>query len=151
MQPSASKSTASVGDGSAWTSRRPNRDLLLISCMPLSRGMIETHDVGGSVARFTRDCVSPHPDARHELPVPVRASGQPHNMSERGVAAFWVVSGCSACHFLLPAQAMSLWGFEYRRMMSGTVAEGNGSVMRLENWAQWRRFDGPLISRWRLA
>lgn len=64
----------------------------------------------GSVARFTRDCVPPHPDARHE--VSVRASGQPHNMSERGVAAFWVVSGCSACHFLLPAQALSLVGVQ---------------------------------------
>jgi hypothetical protein len=36
------------------------------SCMHLSRGMIETHNVGGRLLVSPETCVPPHPDARHD-------------------------------------------------------------------------------------
>lgn len=152
MQPSGpSKSTASVGHGSAWISQRPNRDLLLISCMPLYRGMIETHDVGGG-----RLLVSPETACHH-----IRMRGMKcrcgrvvnHTTCQSvGLQFFWWYPGAALVIFCCLLKHCPWWGFKSRRMMSGTVAEGNGSVMlRLESWARWRRFDGPLISRRRPA
>jgi hypothetical protein len=88
MQPSGpSKPTASVGDGPAWISRQPNRHLLLISCMALPRGMIETHDVGGWLL-VSLKTVCHHIRMRGMI----AGAGEwstTHNMSERGVAALW--------------------------------------------------------------